>query len=250
MQITNDVLYVLGAARVEGNQLFLNGQLERSLYMRTDKVLKAAGGIWKRKEKAHIFTTDAADRIDEIMATGTVVVPHDEFNFFPTPAALIARMMKFVSPVNADRVLEPEYGDGRIIRAVLACAPEATVTGVEIREQPLSDLAAMPENVTLLRSDFLSYAPEVKYDAILMNPPFCKRQDVRHVNHALDLLAPKGRLSAVMSAGTKFRSDNMTTAFRARVAALGGRILDLEEGTFRQSGTNVNTVLVEVVMPG
>lgn len=48
MKITEDVLQVLSNAVVIGNTLKLVGQLDRTLYTRTDKVLKAAGGVWKR----------------------------------------------------------------------------------------------------------------------------------------------------------------------------------------------------------
>ena len=40
-----------------------------------------------------------------------------------------------------------------------------------------------------------------------MNPPFDRLQDVRHVTHAFSLLAPGGRLVAVMAEGVTYRED-------------------------------------------
>ncbi|EDR2800677.1 SAM-dependent methyltransferase, partial [Salmonella enterica subsp. enterica serovar Havana] len=54
MQISTEVLNVLSRCRAEGNFLFLADQLDRSIYVKTNKVLEAAGGKWNRKEQAHI----------------------------------------------------------------------------------------------------------------------------------------------------------------------------------------------------
>lgn len=67
-------------------------QLDRKLYGRTNKVLEA-GGKWNRKAKAHIFPGDATARVDEILLTGSVEVPKDEFNFFPTPPEIVRRLV-------------------------------------------------------------------------------------------------------------------------------------------------------------
>jgi 16S rRNA G1207 methylase RsmC len=48
-----------------------------------------------------------------------------------------------------------------------------------------------------------------------MNPPFSNGQDIDHVRHAFDLLADGGRLIAIMSEGTFYRSDKKAVNFRA-----------------------------------
>lgn len=70
MKITNDVLDVLKAASTNGNALAINGQLDRSLYARTNKVLEACGGQWNRKAKAHLFEGDAGDALEQVVLTG------------------------------------------------------------------------------------------------------------------------------------------------------------------------------------
>ncbi|MCV5830182.1 inverse autotransporter beta domain-containing protein, partial [Escherichia coli] len=42
--------------------------------------LEAAGGKWTRKEQAHSFPADAAERIEQIILTGSVDIPRDLFN--------------------------------------------------------------------------------------------------------------------------------------------------------------------------
>jgi 16S rRNA G1207 methylase RsmC len=79
-----------------------------------------------------------------------------------------------------------------------------------------------------------------------MNPPFSKGQDIQHVTHALGFLKPGGRLVAIMGAGVTFRQDKRATEFRELVQAMGGTIARLPEGSFKSSGTMVNTVIVVI----
>lgn len=83
-----------------------------------------------------------------------------------------------------------------------------------------------------------------------MNPPFAGQDDVRHVMHAFGFLRRNGRLVAIMSAGILFRTNKLTTAFRDLVADRGGAIEPLPEGSFRSSGTSVNTCIVTIVAGG
>ncbi|MEP8849287.1 class I SAM-dependent methyltransferase [Enterobacter hormaechei] len=249
MQIATDVLTALGQARTEDNRLFLSAQLDRALYLKTNKVLDAAGGKWNRKEKAHIFPSDAGERIDQLLMTGEITIPRDEFNYFPTPPDIIAAMIAGAAPVSGDRILEPSFGDGRIIRALKTAAPDARITGIELmseRFELANTDAKLHASATLINADFLSWQPEHKFDVILMNPPFFKRSDVKHVNHALDMLVTGGRFASVMPSSIKFREDSMTVALRKRIIALGGSITDLPADTFKSVGTRVNTVMVKI----
>jgi hypothetical protein len=68
-----------------------------------------------------------------------------------------------------------------------------------------------------------------------MNPPFHMRDDIRHIRHALTLLAFGGMLVSVCAA-----SDHRRKAFMP----LGAEWLDLPAGSFRSEGTSVVTALV------
>lgn len=60
------------------------------------------------------------------------------------------------------------------------------------------------------------------------------------MNRASRFLRAGGRLTAIMSAGITFREDRLTKEFRARLAS----VEHLPEGSFKASGTAVNTVMV------
>lgn len=94
--------------------------------------------------------------------------------------------------------------------------------------------------------DFLMVEPEPIYDRVVMNPPFGRQADIKHVNHALKFLKSGGMLVSVMSSSVTFRSNKLTADFRQMVEDRGGHIEELPESSFKSSGTMVNTVIVVI----
>ena len=244
MRVDDDVLAVLSRAETDGNALVLTGQLDRPMYERTNKVLEAAGGKWNRKAKAHIFEDQAANRVDQIILSGEVEVPKDEFNFFATPPAVVARLMELADVQHGMRVLEPSAGQGAI---AFACADAgALVDCCELMTSNFAMLSGNPRLGDVHHGDFLEQTPTGDYDRVVMNPPFAKQADVKHVLHALRFLKPGGLLVSVMGAGVAFRDNKLTQDFRDLVRARGGDIEALPEGAFKASGTMVRTVVATI----
>lgn len=244
MQINDDVLAVLSASAVEGNKLFLIGQLDRKLYLATNKVLEAAGGKWNRKEKAHVFDHDAAERIDQIILSGEVEIPKDEFNYFPTPVDIVKQLILLADIDAGMLVLEPSAGKGAIASEIAKLG--ASVECYELMEDNFNDLAQNKLFSKVVKGDFLSIAPEPVYDRVVMNPPFTKQQDIKHVMHAHQFLKPGGHLVAIMSAGILFRENKLTKEFRQFVERNDGVIEPLPDGAFKPSGTMVRTVITTI----
>ncbi len=239
---------VLGAAETDGKALRIVTQLDRKLYVKVNEVLQEVGGKWNRGAKAHLFEVDADDALDEVLATGEVVTGKD-LGFFETPEKVVKRLIDLAEVKINHEVLEPSAGNGAIVRhliragcRVTACEIDekraAVVKGLNAKEVPFGVVDR------LWRADFLTVKSELRFDRVVMNPPFGKRQDIKHVRHAFEFLKPGGRLAAVMSAGVKFREDKVAKTFRDLVSASSGAIQDLPEGSFKESGTNVHTVVV------
>ncbi|WP_313329804.1 SAM-dependent methyltransferase [Comamonas sp.] len=246
MQVSTDVLAVLSAAQVDGPNVLLVGQLDRALYTKTNKVLEAAGGKWNKKAKAHVFDGDASERIEQVILTGSIEIPKDEFNFFPSPPAVVHRLLELAKIETGMRVLEPSAGDGAIAWA--CAAGGALVDCYEIQQGNAFFLAmnAPHELGKTTVADFLTVGPEPVYDRVVMNPPFLKQADIKHVMHAHQFLKPGGLLVAVMAAGVTFRTDSRTQAFNELVQDRGGHIEPLPENSFKSSGTGVNTVIAVI----
>lgn len=151
MRIDDDVLTVLSRAEINGQALILTGQLDRKMYERTNKVLEAAGGKWNRKAKAHLFDGDAANRVDEIILTGEVDIPKDEFNFFPSPPAVVARLMELAGIRFGMKVLEPNAGKGAI---AYACAAAGAV--VDCYDLLEANFVALPRKLANPSNGFTS----------------------------------------------------------------------------------------------
>lgn len=249
MKVDHTVLNVLARSQMDGPRLVLTGQLDRALYTQTNKVLEAAGGKWDRKAKAHVFPVDAADAMEQIIQTGEVTLIRtiqQDFGYFPTPPAVVARLIELaeIKPGIDRWVLEPSAGTGAIATELLKF--KHNVDCVELLPQNVEVLRKLLGVNCVQEGDFLAIAPDVRYDRVVMNPPFAKQADIRHVLHAVNFLKPGGLLVSVMSAGVTFRDDKLTQSFRDLVRERGGDIEALPDGSFKDSGTGVRTVIVTI----
>lgn len=242
MKIDTEVLKVLDSAECDGSHLRLVGQLDRKLYVDTNKVLEAAGGKWNRGAKAHIFDGEAADAIEQVILTGEIATPQ-EFGFFETPPEVLDVLLRHAELRPGLTALEPSAGRGRIAGLLEAAGCE--VTCVELQPQNVDIL--LGAGYRALCADFLaldSITP--RFNRIVMNPPFARQADIDHVTHALDFLAPGGRLVSVMSLGVTFRANRKTLDFVNLVEHHGGFFERLPEDAFKPSGTLVQTVVVVI----
>jgi len=246
MRVENDVLLVLTHAQTDGNALRLVDQLDRKLYERTNKVLEAAGGKWNRKAKAHLYDGDAAEAMEQIILTGECEIGRKQnFGYFPTPAPLVARMVELAKIEPGMSVLEPSAGTGNIVKALYKAG--ALVEAVELLQENYNILIKQSCAETVICGNFLALPLDsIRFDRVVMNPPFAKQSDIHHVQHALKFLRGGGRLVSIMSASITFRDNNLTTAFRELVDERGGSIEQNDQGAFKESGTMVNTVTVVI----
>lgn len=167
-------------------------------------------------------------------------------DFFPTPAHVAQRMARLARISKGDRVLEPSAGNGNLADA--AAAEGGTVDVIEISSQLRDILTAKGYNV--VDHDFMGFTPEAPYDAILMNPPFSKRQDAEHIMHAFGMLKGGGTLVAVAGEGVFFGQDKKAEQFRAWLDSHNAEVEKLDGGTFNdttllaQTGANARLITI------
>ncbi len=164
--------------------------------------------------------------------------------FFPTPKAIVEKMLDEADIKPGEKVLEPSAGKGNIADAIRENHPDNALDVVEWNASLNELLTEKGHNVVGV--DFLQHSGE--YDKIIMNPPFEKGQDIDHIRHAYSLLNDGGRVVCIMSEGPFFRSDKKATEFREWLDSLGGVSEKLPEGAFKSSerSTGVNTRLVVI----
>lgn len=234
--IDRDILEILESAYVQDNILFLDsGSLDRKTYLKVNKVLESLGGQWNRNKKGHVFDEDPQEILDNVINTGFYEKESD-FGYFPTPAAIVEKIIEYAKIEPHHTILEPSAGQGHIIEGLESS--ENVVCG-ELLERNREILIKKGFRVKF--ENFLEH--HEKYDRIIMNPSFVKQADIDHVNHAYSLLNPGGKLVSVMSQGVTFRTNKKTVEFRKLIDEKG-LYEELPENSFHTSGTEVNTVLV------
>lgn len=269
--IDPEVGAILARCEVSGNLVILpKGQLERDLYVRVDKVLKALGGKWDRKAGGHVFARGIGPDLAAALAAGEAVDQKRTREQFFTPEETAEHMADMLGIDRGAHVLEPSAGEGRLVAAARAAGAEI-VTAVEIDERLCGQMveANREHGLYVFCADFLQWTPisPVPIDFVMMNPPFSRNQDIAHVRRAFDLLRPGGRLASIMSPHFTYAEDAPSREFRdligyphrtqpGRGLCMGNSDLvreclieQLPERAFRAEGTDISTVLVMIEKP-
>ncbi len=253
-RIDQDVRDVLATIEWDGTAAKLTcGTLDRKLYLKTNAVLESIGGKWNKKAKAHLFESEGSHTaLEGVIETGVyfdLKDLRDVFGEFPTPDELAETLVEKAIITSGLKILEPSAGGGQLIKAMHRKAAHARgleVLAIEIQgkhQQALLDLGC-----TVHIADFLTVEPVAMFDRVVMNPPFANQADIDHVLHAWQFVKPGGRLVAIMSPGFTFRTNKKSVAFKALVDEHGAWQSN-PEGSFKVSGTGVNTVIVTLDKP-
>lgn len=156
-----------------------------------------------------------------------------DLQYYPTPPAVVRAALAETYIKEGMLVLEPSCGCGRFMDAIRELGAE--VHGVEYAPARVAECRAKGHSVH--QGNFLAVAPRAIYDRVVMNPPFSGKHYHKHVRHAMKFLKEGGELVAVLPA---------TARYDHGLLAASGDWRDLPVGSFRDSGTNVNTVIYSV----
>lgn len=158
-----------------------------------------------------------------------------DLQFYPTPRSVVERL---VSEANWSgvKVLEPSCGGGAIMDALRDRG--ADVFGIEYDARRAAQARSNGHHV--LTANFLEHPPSPEFDAVVMNPPFYGRHYAKHVRHALKFLRPGGVLTSILPVTARYdhgELDDLHPQWR-----------DLPVGSFRESGTNINTTIAHILV--
>lgn len=244
LKATPEIINIISGSDMDETGLTLQGQLDRNQYTAVNKFLELAGAKWNKGKKRHIFEPGAKARIDALLGTGEIVDEKKQLQKFYTPKEVAEELVSFANVYDGTEVLEPSAGGGSI--ALAARKAGAKVFCVEI--DPVACNTLRNHGFDVAEKDFLQIKPEEasQWEYILMNPPFTKDQDIKHVMHAHKFLLPHGKLYAIMSPGFQYGETKIRKEFRQFVEEHGSVIKELDAGAFKESGTMVRTVIVEL----
>lgn len=150
------------------------------------------GGWWA-------FDYDPLDVINDIVVSGCVP-DQKAHQFYPTPLALAERVIELAEIGDGMACLEPSAGTGNLASLM----PKGT-TCVEASAVHVKVLQGL--GLQAVHGDFIAWADKSaqRFDRVVMNPPFDQGRWLLHLERAADLLAPGGRLVAVLPSGAQGR---------------------------------------------
>jgi hypothetical protein len=170
--------------------------------------------------------------------TGTAV--STKLQFYGTPLAAAEQLVRNLNFKPGAKVLEPQAGEGGLLRVI---PKHCQVTAIEVHPQRAAYIGAICAN-------FLTYELPPVFDFVLMNPPFFGTHWMDHVRKAYEALAPGGILRSILPASAEVNESTKHEAFRAWVQKNSPKYhrpwTDLPPESFAASGTNVQTVILEM----
>lgn len=189
-----------------------------------------ADRIWEAKERQAAKRERFQALQERKPWQATVATSH---NLFPTPLAIVARMIATAGLAPGMCVLEPSCGTGRILSAL---SDDYAVDAVDVHPVLANDCRRRFPFATVYEADFLRWQGG-PYDRIIMNPPFERGLDCQHIAHARTMLRPGGRLVGLCYNGS-------AQAKRLRPVCNTWDVLP--EGSFASEGTRASVALITI----
>lgn len=143
----------------------------------------------REEEKARIALAQKIDKLRNCDIPG----------FFPTPSNVLEGLsLLYGDGSDVKRFLEPSAGLGDIADHFKQLLNPDVIDVVEV--WPALREILTDKGYNLVGSDFLELKPSDTglYDLIVMNPPFEKKQGIKHTIHAMQFLAPDGRVCSLL----------------------------------------------------
>lgn len=182
---------------------------------------------------------------------GTAVAT--DLQFYATPQAVIDRVISGLGDIRGKRVLEPSCGDGRFMDALRDAG--ALPYGVEVNVARAMATRAKGHIVHV--ANFLAFEPaphfpndtDTRADLVVMNPPFYSKHYAKHVSHATRFLKPGGGLVAILPITARTDHGLLGREWADKHGMKidsyhgGDGFTDLPVGSFRESGTGINTTV-------
>lgn len=163
------------------------------------------------------------------------------FNLFQTPRPIAQRMAQLIQERAGDgcRILEPSAGLGRLYEPLEGLRAEWMM--VEEAGECVRALRNAWKRVKEIKhADFLAQTADGlggKFDLVVMNPPFKHGIDVRHIEHALEMVRDGGRLVSLCYNGAKQNEQLKPYVTHWE---------PLPPGSFREEGTGAEVALLVI----
>jgi hypothetical protein len=230
------VLINISKMTVSGNRLELPQSEQFTNYTAVKKTLLTAGFSYKKNG----FESDKLEDLLDRLLSGESVNDKKKFQFFATCKPQVKAVQEKACVEDHHYILEPSAGHGDLVEGL----KKENVQCFELFEDNVKILQDKGYQVT--SGDFLEIPSQPVYDRILANPPFTKNQDIKHIKHMYEFLNVSGRLVSIASKSWQTGQQKLQKEFRDWLEEVGGEVEEVEAGAFKESGTNVATVIITI----
>jgi len=216
-------------------------EMERKLYADFKKLLTQNLGKWIGGKKQHFeFSFDPTDLLNKLRG-GEKPNYKQEWHYFPTPEDVVIEMLNTHIPCGEVRCLEPSAGRGAIIDYMNNGAGSmANITWDAVEIEPTNRKILQEKGVNLVGEDFDTFKTDEKYDVIYANPPFKKA--LLHVEKMLDIIYKGGSCVIILPSNFEEKYKSKIQKWEETFEYIDFR--NLREKSFKDSGTNIDTVIM------
>lgn len=168
----------------------------------------------------------------------------DKFDFYPTPQIIVDKVQSLAKlDEEYELILEPSAGTGSLIKGL----DKDKVVCIELNNVLFTILAN--KEYKALNIPFEEFEINDYADRIIMNPPFGKRMDAKHIIKAFkEHLKEGGVLVAIHSSGIVTATDKASLEFQELFRRYGTYQEKVDSGAFKDSGkgTMVETYITRL----
>lgn len=234
-------LNILALLKPDGNRMEIlqTFRFKKKEFNDLKKEIVKAGG--KYEKNGYNFKEDAVIVYDRII-NGDYNIKK-KFQFFATTPRIASMIVKLAEITEKDKLLEPQAGQGAIIKACNGVC-NIKVDAIELMDLNRTILLESELNFNLIGKDFLKMDLKGTYSKIVANPPFTKNQDIIHIYKMFEALNSNGRLVTLASKHWKQSSGKKEIEFKKWLNSKNAKIIDIEAGEFKKSGTNIATCIL------
>lgn len=166
-----------------------------------------------------------------------------DLQFYRTPEKAVEKLVDSIYFNDGDVILEPSCGDGAILDGLRKGINkhryekiDFDLYGVEFDYNRC--MQAREKGYNVFNANFLTFTSNTKFDKIIMNPPFYGKHYFKHIKQAYGLLKDGGEIHCILP---------ITAIDHGLINEYNHSITHLPVGSFRESGTNINTIIVKIV---
>jgi len=227
-----------------------NFQMPSEVYQIIKKKLNKIGGKWIGG-KIQGFKFDFAPRLLlEDIKNGKDINLKKDYQFYATPQKIANEMVEKLELKDNVSILEPSAGRGNLIKSI----PNNDTYEVYYFELMPQNLELLEKNLKnkefkkleFLGTDFLEYNGNMKFDRIIANPPFSKNQDIIHTKKMFELLNDNGVMVVITSTSWYNGKQKKQIEFKEWLNSIKHDIIFIDSGSFKESGTNVKTIMLKI----